>query len=86
MRVWSLADRGGGRIADPILRQPSTTIARQVDAGAFNTEGIEEPECRWCGCTPSDPCPGGCFWIPDPEGIGDLCSRCGIQMGIPVMS
>jgi hypothetical protein len=32
--------------------------------------------CRICGCTENSPCPGGCWWVPDPEMLGDLCSAC----------
>src|SRR5215467_7105705 len=35
-----------------------------------------EPACRVCGCTADRACPGGCTWVPDPAGKGDLCSRC----------
>lgn len=31
--------------------------------------------CRRCGCTDMDGCPGGCYWVHDPEG-GDLCDQC----------
>lgn len=27
--------------------------------------------CRLCGCTDSDACPGGCYWVEK-----DLCSQC----------
>lgn len=27
--------------------------------------------CRECGCTDTQACPGGCFWVDN-----DLCSRC----------
>lgn len=36
----------------------------------------EIPECRVCGCTEDEACEGGCHWVPDPEDLGDLCSRC----------
>lgn len=38
--------------------------------------GDEEPTCRICGCTEDEACEGGCSWVTDPEGLGDLCSRC----------
>jgi hypothetical protein len=31
----------------------------------------EEDACRCCGCTDSEACPGGCYWIES-----DLCSSC----------
>jgi hypothetical protein len=34
------------------------------------------PHCRVCGCTDYHACPGGCYWVEDPEGMGDLCSQC----------
>lgn len=30
-----------------------------------------EPQCRVCGCTELDACPGGCYWVED-----ELCSCC----------
>lgn len=35
-----------------------------------------EPACRVCGCTDQEACTGGCSWVPDPEGLGALCSAC----------
>jgi hypothetical protein len=32
--------------------------------------------CRVCGCTDQQACQGGCAWVPDPAGLGELCSRC----------
>jgi ParB-like chromosome segregation protein Spo0J len=32
--------------------------------------------CRICGCTEDQACEGGCFWVEDPEHLGDLCSKC----------
>ncbi len=37
---------------------------------------ISDATCRLCGCTEDAPCPGGCWWVPDPELLGDLCSSC----------
>ncbi|MBP2704471.1 hypothetical protein JOL79_11660 [Microbispora sp. RL4-1S] len=34
----------------------------------------DEPACRICGCTEMQACPGGCCWVPDPEGKGEICS------------
>ncbi len=36
---------------------------------------ISDATCRICGCTEDRACPGGCWWVPDPE-MGDLCSAC----------
>lgn len=38
--------------------------------------GDAPPRCRVCGCTDFSSCAGGCWWVPDPEGIGNLCSAC----------
>lgn len=38
------------------------------------------PVCRVCGCTDDNACPGGCCWVEDPEGLGDLCSACFARM------
>ena len=32
--------------------------------------------CRVCGCTDEQACDGGCTWVEDPRGMGDLCSTC----------
>jgi hypothetical protein len=33
-----------------------------------------EPRCRRCGCSESEPCEGGCWWV---EGeVPPVCSRC----------
>lgn len=34
------------------------------------------PTCRVCGCTEWNACPEGCWWVTDPQGMGDLCSSC----------
>ncbi|MEU1813234.1 hypothetical protein [Micromonospora aurantiaca (nom. illeg.)] len=39
----------------------------------------EVPRCRICGCTEDRACPGGCFWVPDPQ-MGDLCSACPVDL------
>ena len=36
--------------------------------------------CRVCGCTDDEACEGGCYWVEDPEGLGDLCSTCLIEL------
>ncbi|HHY45733.1 MAG TPA: hypothetical protein GX506_00335 [Firmicutes bacterium] len=46
--------------------------AARRDKGA----GIDVATCRVCGCTEDEPCEGGCWWVEDPEGLGDLCSNC----------
>lgn len=39
-------------------------------------EDEDEPRCRVCGCTTEHGCPEGCWWVEDPEHLGDLCSVC----------
>jgi hypothetical protein len=34
------------------------------------------PACRVCGCTEERACAGGCWWVDDGPGGGDLCSAC----------
>lgn len=34
---------------------------------------ITPSTCRYCACTPADPCPGGCTWADETR---TLCSRC----------
>lgn len=36
--------------------------------------------CRGCGCTDDRACPGGCAWVDDPSGEGELCSACLIRI------
>lgn len=46
---------------------------------AGNDDQVEEEDlakCRICECTEDSPCEGGCEWVEDPEGLGDLCSAC----------
>ena len=46
--------------------------------------GDDPPRCRVCGCTDFAACPGGCWWVPDPELQGDLCSACAIAPDEPL--
>jgi hypothetical protein len=64
-----------------ILRRPRrllTPIAYRGQQGLFEVpdeilaQADWEPQCRVCGCTELDACPGGCSWVEE-----DLCSRCG---------
>lgn len=47
-----------------------------VQAARSKGAGIDVATCRVCGCTEDEPCDGGCLWVEDPEGLGDLCDRC----------
>lgn len=42
----------------------------------FDSSVFDEPTCRVCGCTDFEACEGGCVWVEDPAGLGDLCSSC----------
>jgi hypothetical protein len=50
------------------------SAAGLVDSGA--DEPWQGPACRRCGCTDFEACAGGCSWVVDPAGLGDLCSAC----------
>jgi ParB family transcriptional regulator, chromosome partitioning protein len=56
------------------------TAKLKADADDSAADGSDDeldvPRCRVCDCTEYDPCEGGCTWVPDPEQLGDLCSRC----------
>lgn len=50
----------------------STSLLVHVPKGAFAiVSSAAEPQCRVCGCTESEACSEGCFWI-EPW----LCSGC----------
>lgn len=77
--------RGNHRVKSGALPVRDTFGEAQADLDRYATaHGFElyergdpdEAFCRVCGCTEDDPCPGGCSWVPDPEMLGDLCSRC----------
>jgi hypothetical protein len=40
--------------------------------------GLPPAQCRSCGCTDAQPCPGGCLWA-NPQAT--LCSRCVLAGG-----
>ncbi len=44
--------------------------------GSEAGELVRERACRICGCTDDLACEGGCYWVEDPEGKGNLCSQC----------
>lgn len=66
----------GGLPRDAIQRDVRTLAVRlQVLLHAL--DGRKVAVCRRCGCTEGRACPGGCFWVEDPEkGLGKLCSAC----------
>lgn len=40
----------------------------------------EVATCRVCDCTDLEACQEGCWWVEDPQGMGDLCSSCADQL------
>ena len=60
--------------------EPTPLEAERL-AGRDTEEDDDDPvaACRVCGCTEEDPCEGGCTWVPNPDEMGDLCSRCAGQ-------
>ena len=46
-------------------------VAMQGHQGLFNVAWPPPQACRICGCTETQACPGGCWWV-EP----DLCSAC----------
>ncbi|MEN3308909.1 MAG: hypothetical protein V7603_5111 [Micromonosporaceae bacterium] len=81
-----LAELGQSR-QQPATR-PGQNLAHLVtpyvltDDGRYLVESLRfgEARCRACGCTEDRACPGGCWWVPDPE-MGDLCSTCQAILG-----
>lgn len=60
-------------------QDPSTTLGRmRVCRGSGLAPDTEV--CRVCGCSYFDPCEEGCWWVPDPEQRGSLCSSCAIAI------
>lgn len=47
-----------------------------VQAARDKGAGLDMATCRVCGCTEEESCEDGCWWVEDPEGLGDLCSSC----------
>ncbi len=56
---------------DVTLAQLAATVKRFGLGDIGDVLCAEARACRGCGCTETEPCPGGCEWV-DP----DLCSRC----------
>jgi ParB family chromosome partitioning protein len=53
-----------------------SVIDRSEADGDHDEDETDVPTCRKCGCTDEEACEGGCSWVEDPEGLGDLCSAC----------
>lgn len=77
---------GGLRQLNPVLGQLEdrlTALATSPNVGLTDPAGFVPPgagldagACRVCGCTEEVACPDGCWWVPDPAGLGELCSSC----------
>jgi ParB family chromosome partitioning protein len=52
------------------------TVINRSSGPDEDDEEFDVPTCRKCGCTDEEACEGGCSWVDDPEGLGDLCSAC----------
>lgn len=63
---------------------PGDLLMRSRRIGLETARRITAPDrpdddiayCWLCGCTETDACAGGCSWVPDPDGIRDVCSSC----------
>lgn len=52
--------------------EPIKPFSVKGQLGLFDVNTtVEEAECRICGCTNSQACPDGCYWV-----SVDLCSQC----------
>lgn len=60
---------------DPARRRVLVSKLAFRAAKEVEVSADDGPRCRRCGCTDADGCPGGCYWVHDPEG-GDLCNQC----------
>lgn len=56
---------------------PIEAIARHAPA---MLDQVGMATCRGCACDDWHACPGGCAWVEDPLGQGDLCSSCLIRI------
>lgn len=80
-----------GPVADVVATQAARRLAarayKMLDPGLhqlkvdLERETFAEPSCRVCGCTDEQACPDGCWWVPDPMMLGDLCSGCAELLG-----
>lgn len=63
-------------VAESIQKIGNARSADDAATEAENRAMSGVATCRVCGCTEDEPCENGCWWVEDPEGIGDLCSNC----------
>lgn len=69
----TLADHASKRMQ---LTIRDVEVAAAIERKARPDVDEDLATCRVCGCTDAEACPGGCWWVPDPELLGDLCSSC----------
>lgn len=62
-------------MSTPLTRETRENTDYRGFAAGLLTDA-DEASCRVCECTDSEACPGGCWWVDDPELLGDLCSQC----------
>jgi len=61
------------QVAEELENERTEEACREAVAEA-RSENLTDPgemECRYCGCTEGDGCPGGCHWVGD-----GVCSHC----------
>ena len=82
-QVWRRASKHHGRYLNFLAGNgyelsdiEQSVIEQPVDVSEDEDAEFDIPRCRRCGCTDEEACEGGCTWVPDPEGLGDLCSEC----------
>lgn len=71
--VWTFSEDGPKEHNMRYCPQCGRPIVKVVE---YRDPYEDVPRCRVCGCTEDEPCEGGCYWVEDPEGLGELCSRC----------
>lgn len=52
-----------------------------IGDGVYEEDLTLARACRECGCTDERACPGGCWWVPDDQHGGYLCSSCAPDAG-----
>lgn len=82
---WVVCGGESGFGARPMHPDWARSLLRQCQAAGVPyffkqwgewEEDLDTPICRICGCTDDNACLGGCYWVEDPKGMGDLCSNC----------
>ena len=63
------------RFGGQVTRAHGLYLSQEEIASVVSPPDPAVARCRVCGCTEDHACPGGCYWVDDPQG-GDLCSAC----------